>query len=234
MFFINVGKMKKILIADDNVQIVNVLKQYAVNENYEVYTADDGEKTLEEFEKRTYDAVLLDVMMPKVDGFEICRYIRKKSMVPIIMITARGEDYNCIMGLDIGADDYVVKPFSPVEVMARLRAVFRRMNLSSQEVLEKGSLKIFLNKNETFIKEKKISLTRKEMEILWLLAFSPEVVFSRNQILDMVWGKDYFGDNRTVDTHIRRLRAKLEQFEHEDWDVTTVRGVGYKFEVADE
>ena len=225
--------MKKILIADDNFQIVKVLKQYAIKENYDVYTADTGIKALEEFNKRIYDAILLDVMMPKLDGFEVCRCIRQTSMVPIIMITARSEDYDKIMGLDIGADDYIVKPFSSNEVMARLRAVLRRVNMSSEDVLEKGSLRIFLDKNQVFMKEKEVLLTKKELELLWLLASNEEVVFSRDKILDCVWGKDYFGDNRTIDTHIKRLRNKLEKIEQNDFKIVTVRGAGYKFEMTE-
>ena len=225
--------MKKILIADDNFQIVKVLKQYAIKENYDVYTADTGIKALEEFNKRIYDAILLDVMMPKLDGFEVCRCIRQTSMVPIIMITARSEDYDKIMGLDIGADDYIVKPFSSNEVMARLRAVLRRVNMSSEDVLEKGSLRIFLDKNQVFMKEKEVLLTKKELELLWLLASNEEVVFSRDKILDCVWGKEYFGDNRTIDTHIKRLRNKLEKIEQNDFKIVTVRGAGYKFEMTE-
>ena len=225
--------MKKILIADDNFQIVKVLKRYAIKENYDVYTADTGIKALEEFNKRIYDAILLDVMMPKLDGFEVCRCIRQTSMVPIIMITARSEDYDKIMGLDIGADDYIVKPFSSNEVMARLRAVLRRVNMSSEDVLEKGSLRIFLHKNQVFVREREVLLTKKELELLWLLASNEEVVFSRDKILDCVWGKDYFGDNRTIDTHIKRLRNKLEKIEQNDFKIVTVRGAGYKFEMTE-
>ena len=224
--------MKKILIADDHFQIVQVLKQYAIKENYDVYTAGDGKKALEEFGKCNYDAVLLDVMMPEMDGFEVCKQIRKTSMVPIIMITARGEDWERIMGLDMGADDYIVKPFSPVEVMARLRAVFRRISRASEEVLEKGSLRIVLDRNQVTIRGEELLLTQKETEILWLLASNPGVVHSRNQILDTVWGQEYVGDSRTVDTHIKRLRAKLENCMEKDFGIVTVRGAGYKFEVV--
>lgn len=226
--------MKNLLIADDNQQILDVLKMYAIKESFEVYLAYDGKEALEEFEKRSYEAVLLDVMMPETDGFEVCRQIRKKSMVPIIMITARGEDFERIMGLDIGADDYVVKPFSPSEVMARLRAILRRMDASgtvSEEYLEKGSLRISMEKFEAFINGQEVSLTKKELEILWLLASQEGKVFSRGNILDSVWGYDYFGDDRTVDTHIKRLRAKIDKYSHPDWNLVTVRGVGYKFEV---
>ena len=229
--------MRKLLIADDNPQILDVLKQYALKENYEVYTASDGIDTLEKFYERTYDAILLDVMMPKIDGFEVCQEIRKTSMVPIIMITARGEDYERIMGLDMGADDYVIKPFSPSEVMARLRAILRRVQsvgITEYEVLQRGSLKIYPEKNEVYIRENQLSLTKKEVEILVLLASNPEMVFSRTHILDTVWGQEYFGDSRTVDTHIKRLRAKVDKYTHLDWNIITVRGFGYKFEVYHE
>lgn len=227
--------MKNILIADDNLQIIEVLKQYALKENYTVYTADNGAKTLEEFHKRNYDVILLDVMMPEIDGFEVCRKIRQTSMVPIIMITARGDDYDRIMGLDIGADDYVIKPFSPSEVMARIRAILRRVEAtgsSNKEVLTKGSLRINLEKFQVFIHEEAVSLTKKEVEILWLLASNAGIVFSRTKILDSVWGFEYFGDSRTIDTHIKRLRAKIDKYDHPDWEILTVRGVGYKFEVS--
>ncbi len=229
--------MKKLLIADDNLQIIEVLKQYAVKEGYEVYNATDGVETMTEFAKRNYDAILLDVMMPKMDGFAVCQAIRKTSMVPIIMITARGEDYERIMGLDMGADDYVIKPFSPSEVMARLRAILRRVEpagAAEPEVIIKGSLKIYPGKYEVYIADSEVALTKKEVEILMLLAANPERVFSRTQILDSVWGYDYFGDTRTIDTHIKRLRAKIDKYAHGDWDVITVRGFGYKFEVIHE
>lgn len=229
--------MKRLLISDDNLQILEVLRQYAVREGYEVLTAKDGVETLEEFHKRKYDAILLDVMMPKMDGFEVCKEIRKTSMVPIIMITARGEDYEKIMGLDMGADDYVIKPFSPSEVMARLRAILRRVESipeSYADIIEKGTLKIYAEKCEVYISGQEVLLTKKEVEILFLLASNTDKVFSRNHILDSVWGCDYFGDARTIDTHIKRLRAKLEKCNHPDWEIITVRGFGYKFEVKHE
>ena len=209
--------MKKLLIADDHEQILDVLKEYARKDHYEVYTAKTGIKALEAFAAQEFDAVLLDVMMPEMDGFEVCRQIRKKSMVPIIMITARG---------DIGADDYVVKPFSPSEVMARLRAVLRRIHASqngSEEYVAKGNLCIFLDQYKVTLDGEQIHLTKKETEILWLLASHAGTVF---------WGYDYYGDDRTVDTHMKRLRAKLEPYSHPDWEIVTVRGVGYKFEVS--
>lgn len=225
--------MKTLLIADDNMQILDVLKEYAKKNDYQVYTARTGRETLELFGKYKFDAILLDVMMPEMDGFEVCRQIRKSSMVPIIMVTARGEDFERIMGLDIGADDYVVKPFSPTEVMARLRAVLRRMDAArfgSGKNTEKGGLSISLDKYKVTVDGQEVHLTKKEIEILWLLASHVGNVFTRGQILDAVWGYDYYGDDRTVDTHIKRIRAKLDKYDHPDWGIETVRGIGYKFE----
>ncbi|MCI8731285.1 MAG: response regulator transcription factor [Lachnospiraceae bacterium] len=229
--------MKNLLIADDNEQILDVLKEYAIKENYHVYTAKTGKEALKEFNKRSYHAILLDVMMPEIDGFEVCREIRRNSMVPIIMITARGEDFERIMGLDIGADDYVVKPFSPSEVMARLRAILRRLDLTGneqQQYMAKGSLNISIEKFQVFINGEEVHLTKKEIEILFLLVSNTGNVFSRGHILDSVWGYDYYGDDRTVDTHIKRMRAKLDKYSHPDWKIVTVRGVGYKFELCHE
>lgn len=229
--------MKTLLIADDHEQILDVLKEYAKKDNYDVHTARTGIEALEKFSRHGFDAVLLDVMMPEMDGFEVCRQIRKKSMVPIIMVTARGEDFERIMGLDIGADDYVVKPFSPSEVMARLRAILRRINVNEKGThnsLSKSNLYISLDKYKAILDGQEIHLTKKEIEILWLLSSHAGTVFTRSHILDSVWGYDYFGDDRTVDTHIKRLRAKLEAYSHPGWEIVTVRGVGYKFEVFNE
>ena len=229
--------MKRLLIADDNSQIIDVLKQYAIKEGYKVDAAYDGNEAIEKFYENVYDAILLDVMMPKKDGFAVCKEIRKTSMVPIIMITARGEDFERIMGLDMGADDYVIKPFSPSEVMARLRAVLRRVEAIEMKIndcLVIGAMKIYPEKCKVFIDEEEMVLTKKEMDILLLFAFNKGKVFSRTNILDSVWGNDYFGDTRTIDTHIKRLRAKIDKYSNRGWDIITVRGVGYKFEVSHE
>lgn len=196
----------------------------------------DGNEALELFEahKNEIVAVLLDVMMPGVDGFEVCRRLRKTSMVPIIMITARGEDYDKIMGLDIGADDYVIKPFSASEVMARIRAVLRRLNMQepeSKNTLTYGNLFINIDKYEVQIDGADVPLTKKEIELLWTLAKNNTKVFSRDNLLDSIWGCDYFGDSRTVDSHIKRLRAKVDKYEHSTWEIKTIWGVGYRFEV---
>lgn len=228
--------MNKILIADDNKQITSILASYARKEGLEPVIALDGAEALDAFARYQDDIVmiLLDVMMPEVDGFEVCRRLRKESMVPIIMITARGEDYDKIMGLDIGADDYVIKPFSANEVMARVRAVLRRIQVQEQQkqnVYEVSNLKIDLDKYVVEIGGEEVPLTKKEIELLWTLAKNSTKVFSRENLLDSIWGYDYFGDSRTVDSHIKRLRAKLDKYDHEGWDIKTIWGVGYRFEV---
>ncbi len=223
--------MPLMLIADDHRQITSVLEQYAAKEGYEVMVAGDGRQALDLFSTRHPDVILLDVMMPVVDGFEVCREIRKTSSAPVIMITARGEDFERIMGLDIGADDYIVKPFSPGEVMARVRAIMRRVAPpDGKKPLVFDNLSIDMEDYLVTIGGQSVSLTKKETEILWTLAFNRQKVFSRDNLLSSVWGYDYFGDSRTVDSHIRRLRAKLDAFDHPGWDVKTVWGVGYKFE----
>lgn len=228
--------MNKILIADDNKQITSILASYARKEGLEPVIALDGAEALDMFARFQDDIVmvLLDVMMPEVDGFEVCRRLRKESMVPIIMITARGEDYDKIMGLDIGADDYVIKPFSANEVMARVRAVLRRIQVQEQQkqnVYDVSNLHIDLDKYTVEISGEEVPLTKKEIELLWTLAKNSTKVFSRENLLDSIWGYDYFGDSRTVDSHIKRLRAKLDKYEHEGWDIKTIWGVGYRFEV---
>ena len=228
--------MKKILIADDNKQITTILSSYAKKEGLEPVIALDGAEALEKFQQQEAEIamVLLDVMMPKLDGFEVCRRLRQQSMVPIIMITARGEDYDKIMGLDIGADDYVIKPFSASEVMARVRAVLRRIQPqepASKNILTVDNLFINLDKYQVQINGEELPLTKKEIELLWTLAKNNTKVFSRDNLLDSIWGIDYFGDSRTVDSHIKRLRAKLDKYEHVRWDIKTIWGVGYRFEV---
>lgn len=228
--------MQYILIADDNPDITDVLSEYARKENYEPVLAADGEEALRLFEKYAPVVVLLDVMMPKMDGYAVCREIRKSSDVPVILITARGEDFEKIMGLDIGADDYIVKPFSPSEVMARVRAVLRRMVKKTQEntsknVLVVANLTINLDEYALSIDGQRMTMTKKEIETMWTLASNPNKVFTRDNLLDSLWGYDYYGDTRTVDSHIKRLRAKLDTVEHPAWSIQTVWGVGYKFEI---
>lgn len=226
--------MALMLIADDNIQITSILKEYAKEEGYEVKIAYNGVEALNLHNMYNPDIILLDVMMPQKDGFDVCREIRKKSNVPIIMVTARGEDFERIMGLDIGADDYIVKPFSPGEVMARVRAIMRRIESDekrSNQVFSFDNLKINLDGYTVTIDDNNVSLTKKEIEILWTLANNKNKVFTRDNLLNSLWGYDYYGDNRTVDSHIKRLRSKLDEFEHNNWDIKTIWGVGYKFEV---
>jgi len=225
---------KYLLIADDNEGILDILKTYAANEGFAPIVAHDGVEVMDKFLQYSPQLLLLDVMMPKKDGFTICREIRKSSNVPIIMITAKGDDADRIMGLDIGADDYIVKPFSPGEVMARIRAVLRRLDITEdqkRDILSYPGLQISLSDYEVMINGQMINLTKKELEILWVLAANPGKVFSRDNLLDSVWGYEYFGDARTVDTHIKRLRSKLNISESFSWDIKTIWGAGYKFEI---
>ena len=228
--------MYKVLIADDNKQIVSILSEYCKKNNFIVSTVFNGEDTLKEVEENKFDIVLLDVMMPKKDGFDVCREVRKFSNVPIIMITARGEDYEKIMGLEIGADDYIVKPFSPGEIIARINAILRRItpkNDDSKKIFSFDNLEIDLNNFTVKINNEIISLTKKEIEILWTLATNQNKVFTRENLLDLIWGFDYFGESRTVDTHIKRLRAKMDNYEHKKWNIKTIWGVGYKFDILE-
>lgn len=226
--------MNKILIADDNIQITKILSEFAKKENYEPVIAYNGEEAVELFKQNKFAIILLDVMMPKKDGFEVCREIRRISNVPIIMITARGEDFERIMGLDIGADDYIVKPFSGSEVMARIRAVLRRIDCSDknneQNQIVYDNLTVCLDNAIVTVENQRIILTKKELEILWTLLDNRGKIFSRDNLLSDLWGYDYFGDNRTVDSHIKRLRAKLDKVPHPNWQIKTVWGMGYKFE----
>ena len=223
-----------ILIADDNPQITSILVSYCKKEGYETVVAVDGFDALNKLNS-DIDLVLLDVMMPKLDGFSVCKEIRKENNVPIIMITARGEDYDKIMGLDIGADDYVVKPFSPLEVMARIKAVLRRLDPgSTKHLLTIHNLSIDMRAYRVLIDQEEVSLTRKEIELLFTLASHPSVAYSRDQLLNQVWGYDYYGDSRTVDSHMTRLRSKLDLVKHPHWDLKTVWGVGYKFEIVED
>ncbi|MBQ1688788.1 MAG: response regulator transcription factor [Lachnospiraceae bacterium] len=231
--------MEKILIADDNEDIIDILSNYIQKEGYEPVVAKDGKQAIAEFEKENPVAILLDIMMPEIDGYEVCRIIRAKSNIPILLVTARGEDFERVMGLDIGADDYIVKPFSPNEVMARIRAVLRRTpkqitTVQSDKVLQICNLVVNMEEYTAIINGKKIPLTKKEIETMWILGQNPNKVFTRDNLLDSLWGFDYFGDSRTVDSHIKRLRAKIDKEEHPDWKIKTIWGVGYKFEIVEE
>lgn len=228
--------MQYILIADDNPDITDVLSNYVNKEGFEAVVAGDGDEALEKFEKYSPVLVLLDVMMPKKDGYEVCRQIRQVSDVPVILVTARGEDFERIMGLDIGADDYIVKPFSPSEVMARVRAILRRMNRKEQDNGEKtritvGNLTVDIKEYSLYMGNEQVPMTKKELETVWTLVNNPEKLFTRDNLLNSIWGYDYYGETRTVDTHIKRIRGKLDAYPHPEWDIKTVWGAGYKFTV---
>ncbi len=229
--------MATVLIADDNPQLLNILKTAAEKEGYVTLQAEDGQAALDAFYAHKPQIILLDVMMPKLDGFQVCREIRKQSDVPIIMITARGEDFEKIMGLEIGADDYIVKPFSPGEVMARMKAVMRRIEKSenaNEHMLCSQNLQINLADYSVTVEDIPIALTKREVDMLWTLVKGRSRAYSREMLLDLLWGYDYYGDPRTVDSHMKRLRAKLDAVAHPTWEIRTIRNVGYKFEVLHE
>lgn len=227
----------KILVADDDKNICELLKLYLEKENYEAIIANNGEEALRLFEFENPDLILLDVMMPKLDGWQVCREVRKHSECPIIMITAKGETFDKVLGLELGADDYVVKPFEPKEIIARIKAVMRRTGKISAEQNAKevvyDKLVVNMMKYELKVDGKVIDTPPKELELLFHLASNPNRVYTRDQLLDEVWGFEYYGDSRTVDVHVKRLREKLEGVS-EQWNLKTVWGVGYKFELKDE
>ena len=226
--------MYNILICDDQPDIVNALKIYLAPEGYNLFEAYTGRQALEMLKKQDFHLILLDIMMPVMDGMQVCREIRKTSSVPIIMLTAKGAVGDKVAGLDIGADDYITKPFEVKELLARIHAVMRRSEAESapkEKKLIYDKLVINLDSYELLVDGVKVDTPPKEMELLYHLAASPNIVFTRNQLLDEVWGFDYFGDSRTVDVHIKRLREKLEGVSPQ-WSLQTVWGVGYKFEVA--
>lgn len=225
---------KKALVIEDDKNIAELLRLYLEKDGFEVSIAPDGGKGLQLAEDEYPDVVLLDIMLPVMDGWQVCREIRRTSQVPIIMLTAKGETYDKVSGLEMGADDYVTKPFEVKELIARIHAVMRRTENSdspAEKRLEYDKLVINLDSYELIVDGKKVDTPPKEMELLYHLAASPNRVYTRNQLLDEVWGFDYFGDSRTVDVHIKRLREKLEGVS-DKWSLKTVWGVGYKFEVS--
>ena len=228
---------KRILVVDDEKLIVKGIRFSLEQDGYSVDCAYDGEEALKLAKENAYDMILLDVMLPKHDGFEVCQQIREYSDVPIIMLTAKGDDMDKIMGLEYGADDYITKPFNILEVKARMKAILRRNNSNRDKetvksnVLVVGDMKIDCDSRSLFIKGKEIYLTAKEFDLLELLAFNPNRVYSRDALLKTVWGADYPGDGRTVDVHIRRLREKIEDNSSEPKYVHTKWGVGYYFNV---
>jgi len=225
---------KKVLIIEDDINIAELLRLYLEKDGFEVHIADNGGKGVSEFERIKPDLVLLDIMLPVLDGWAVCREIRSSSKVPIIMLTAKGETFDKVSGLEMGADDYIVKPFEVKELLARVHAVMRRYETDDGRESKKlvfDKLVIDMESFELLVDGKKIDAPPKEMELLYHLASTPNRVYTRNQLLDEVWGFDYFGDSRTVDVHIKRLREKLENVS-DKWSLKTVWGVGYKFELT--
>ncbi|MBR6533019.1 MAG: response regulator transcription factor [Clostridia bacterium] len=223
----------KILIVDDDENICELLRLYLEKEGFETVVANDGEAAVSAAQKYSPDLILLDIMLPLLDGWQVCREIRKTQETPIIMITAKGEVFDKILGLELGADDYVTKPFDTKEVVARVKAVLRRSNDKNKKQIDEvkfDKLRINLTNYELEVDGKQIDTPPKELELIYHLANNPNRVYTRDQLLDEVWGFDYYGDSRTVDVHVKRLREKLENIS-EEWSLKTVWGVGYKFEV---
>ncbi len=223
----------KILIVDDDTNICELLRLYLEKDGFETVVANDGEQAVDYATRYTPDLILLDIMLPKLDGWQVCRQIRKTLDTPIIMLTAKGETFDKILGLELGADDYVTKPFDTKEVIARVKAVLRRSNDNEKNNVQEvkyDKLKINLTNYELEVDGKNIDTPPKELELIYHLASNPNRVYTRDQLLDEVWGFDYYGDSRTVDVHVKRLREKLENISPE-WTLKTVWGVGYKFEV---
>ncbi|MCR5611013.1 MAG: response regulator transcription factor [Clostridiales bacterium] len=222
-----------ILICDDQRIIHETLGAYFQNEGFETVSAYDGEQAISVFDLKKPDLVILDIMMPKRNGMDVCRELRSRSRVPIIMLTAKSEEIDRVLGLELGADDYIIKPFSSREVVARVKAVLRRYNQQKEEpnkIVRYGALEINIDNYDVRFEGKRLPLTPKEVEIFQLLASNPGKVFSREKILSEVWGYDYMGDTRPVDTQIKRIRQKLPA-EDVGWAIKTVYGVGYRFEV---
>ena len=223
--------MEKILIVDDDKNISELLRLYLDKEGYETVCAFDGEEALAVFNEEHPNLILLDIMLPKIDGRQVCREIREVSDTPIIMLTAKGETFDKVLGLNLGADDYITKPFDSKEVVARVKAVLRRFHPAENDLKEVSydKLTINLTNYSMIVNDEKIDTPPKELELIFHLASNPNRVFTRNQLLDEVWGFDYYGDSRTVDVHVKRLREKLENVS-DKWALNTVWGVGYKFE----
>ena len=225
---------KKILVVDDDQNICELLRLYLEKDGFETVVANDGGQALQLAQIHNPDLILLDIMLPVLDGWQVCREIRKTSNVPIIMLTAKGETFDKVLGLELGADDYVTKPFDTKEVVARMKAVLRRSNENEKNDAVKevryNKLRINITNYELVVDGKSIDTPPKELELIYHLASNPNRVYTRDQLLDEVWGFDYYGDSRTVDVHVKRLREKLEGVS-DKWSLKTVWGVGYKFEV---
>ncbi|NMB34300.1 MAG: response regulator transcription factor [Clostridium sp.] len=222
----------RVLVIDDDANICELIRLYMEKEGFEVITAYNGNTALEEFKDFTPNIVILDIMLPGADGWQVCREIRKISNIPIIMLSAKGETFDKVLGLELGADDYIVKPFEPKELVARVKAVLRRYENKDMGIEEIVYPNLVVNKsNYTIrIKGKEMEFPPKELELMFFLASNPNKVFTREQLLEHVWGFDFYGDSRTVDVHIKRLREKIGT-ENQNWQLKTVWGVGYKFEV---
>lgn len=229
------NKKKKVLIVDDDTNICELLRLYIDKDGFETAIANNGNQALRLFEQEKPDLVLLDIMLPELDGWQVCREIRKTSQVPIIMLTAKGEVFDKILGLELGADDYVVKPFEAKEIVARIHAVLRRTSANEAPNVKEvtwDKLSINLTNYELKVDGVQVDTPPKEMELLYHLASNPNRVFTRDALLDEVWGFDYYGDSRTVDVHVKRLREKIDGVSPQ-WELKTVWGVGYKFEVKE-
>lgn len=223
----------KILVVDDDYNICDLIRMYLEKEGFEAELAYDGKSALEKFKTAAPSLIVLDIMLPGMDGWEVCRQIRKVSNVPIIMLSAKGETFDKVLGLELGADDYMVKPFETRELVARIRAVLRRSEGAATEEEREviyPNLSVNLSTYELKLSGKTVDIPPKELELLYYLAKNPNRVFTREQLLDEIWGYDFFGDSRTVDVHVKRLREKIEPHE-QNWSLKTVWGVGYKFEV---
>lgn len=227
---------QKILIVDDDNNIAELISLYLTKEMYETQIANDGEEAVKAFETFAPDLIMLDLMLPGIDGYEVCRRIRQESNVPIIMLSAKGETFDKVLGLELGADDYMIKPFDPKELVARVKAILRRVSNVAEAAGEKNDTKIVeypdltvnLTNYSVTYEGKPVYMPPKELELLYFLASSPNQVFTREQLLDHIWGYEYIGDTRTVDVHIKRLREKIK--DHDSWALCTVWGIGYKFE----
>jgi len=226
-------EMRPILIVDDEENIVNLVRLYLTNEGYQVESARTGKEALDAVKKYNPQLVILDLMLPEMSGWDVCREIRKTSSLPILMLTARDADVDKIVGLELGADDYLTKPFNPRELVARVKAILRRSEakIEEEKIIVSGDLKINLESREVMVKEKRIDLRPKEFDLLKTLAQHPHRVFNREKLLELVWGYDFYGDSRTVDVHIQHLRNKLDEAGLEPL-IQTVWGVGYKFEAS--
>ena len=228
---------QKILIVDDDNNIAELISLYLTKECFETSIVNDGEQALKEFSSFSPDLILLDLMLPGIDGYQVCREIRKKSNIPILMITAKSDTFDKVLGLELGADDYIVKPFDSKEVIARIKAVVRRTGQSPAEMevreVRYDKLSVNMTRYELKVDGKVVDAPPKELELLFYLASNPNRVYTRDQLLDEVWGFEYYGDSRTIDVHIKRLREKLEGVS-DKWELKTVWGVGYKFETDEE